>query len=540
MEKRLCPQCQQTFIVSDGDLSYYQRLQVPVPTKCPQCRFQLRMSFRNERFLYRRECALCHQSTLAQYSSDKPYPIYCRTCWWSDRWDPLSFGQEIDWTQPFFPQFSAVKARTPHIALLNDADSENSDFCNRVNKLKSCYMIYDAVGNEQCAYGSGLYGNKDSIDCDYCDRVELCYDTIYSSDCYGLRSARNCAHCRDSAYLVDCVGVSNSLMCVGLRNVQYHYKNKTLTQAEFDRVWKTQQPTQAEFEQFALKIPRRYYNGINNEASSGDFLTNTYHTEQSFQVRASEHCKYCYGVHHTKDSYDYTIWGDQAELMYEDHACGGQCYKIWFGNVVWYGHDTLYCDSCLNGAQYCFGCVGLKNEQYCILNRQYAPEEFSAIQERLIKHMRATKEWGNFFPADLSDFAYNETMAHEFFPLTKQQALVGGWGWQDQLPGTFGQADPAKNIFTCLQCQKNYKLIAQELDFYKQQGITLPINCPDCRHQNRMRYRSPYKLWPRQCMCQQANHNHGGQICTEQFETAYAPDRPELIYCSECFQKEVY
>ncbi|MBI2415774.1 MAG: zinc-ribbon domain containing protein [Candidatus Kerfeldbacteria bacterium] len=529
--QRACVQCHQSFAVFERDQIYYQQLGVPTPTKCPQCRFQLRLSFRNERFLYQRNCQLCHQPTLSQYATDKPYTIYCRQCWWSDQWDPLDFGQVIDWNRSFFEQFAEVKLQVPRLGLLNDADSENSDFCNRVNKLKNCYMIFDAVANESCIYGSGMYGNKDSVDCDYCDRVELCYDCSYCTDSYGLRYSRDSVNCRDSALLVDCVGVSNSLMCVGLRNVQYCYKNKQLTQAEFQTVWNNSNFDKIEFEQFALTIPRRYYQGVHNDDSSGDHLVNTHAVLNSFQVRDSENCGYCYGVHHAKDSYDYTIWGEQAELMYEDHACGGQCSKIWFGNVVWYGHDTLYCDHCLNGAINCFGCVGLKNQQNCILNKQYSPDEYQQLSQRLIEQMRLTGEYGHFFPASLSDFCYNETMAQEFFPLTKQQALASGWQWQDHLPGSYGQADLAKQIYTCAACTKNFRLIAPELKFYQQQGIPLPIRCPDCRHAERMKYRSPYQLYNRQCM---------KPGCPNHFQTAYGPDRPEIIYCEDCYQKEMY
>jgi hypothetical protein len=525
-----CVHCQRAFQITDQDQAYYRRLAVPNPVRCPQCRFQLRMSFRNERFLYQRSCDLCHQAVLSQYSPDKPYVIYCRTCWWSDQWDPLAYGQNMDWSKSFFEQFSDLKLRVPRLALLNDGDSENSEFCNRVNKLKNCYMIFDAVGNENCSYGAGLYGNKDSIDCDYCDRVELCYDCSYCTNCYNLKFSRECVNSRDSEYLLDCVGVSNSLMCVGLRNVEYHYKNKPVSPEEMQRLRKLPHLS-SEFEEFALTIPRRFYRGVNNDSSSGDQLVNTHAVQNSFQVRDSENCSYCYGVHHSKDSYDYTIWGEQAELMYEAHACGGQTARTLFGNVVWYGHDTFYCDHCLNGVVNCFGCVGLKNEKNCILNRQYSTEEYQVTKDKLIAHMQSTGEWGNFFPERLSDFAYNETMAQEFFPLTKEQAIARGWNWQVQLPGTYGKADVTKQIYDCIDCKKNFKLISAELDFYRSQHLPAPTRCPDCRHLARMQYRSPYQLWERECM---------SDGCHNRFQTAYSPERNEIIYCDSCYQKAVY
>lgn len=526
-----CSQCRQSFVITEQDQAYYQRLAVPAPTKCPSCRLQLRLTFRNERTLYSRLCSACSKGILSVYSPDKAYTVYCRECWWSDQWNPLDYGQEIDWERPFFEQFLALKNRVPRIALMNDATGENSDYCNHCYRLKNCYMVFDANDNENTLYSSGTYYVKDSVDCAYCDQCQLCYETSYSTDCYRLQYSRDCSNCRDSAYLVDCVGVSNSLLCVGLRNVEYHYKNQPITPAEFEKLWAKRHELKEEFEQFALTVPRKYYHGIRNEDVSGDYINNSKSIHHSFQVRASEQCAYSDGIFDAKDCYDYTVWGEQAERMYEAHACGGQASDIRFCNIVWHGQDNDYCDQCLNGPKHCFGSVSLKNEQYCILNRQYSATEYQQLRERLIQHMTKTGEWGQFFAPALAPYAYNETMAMEWFPLTKPQALAAGWSWQDQLPGTYGKADPAKQIYACVQCQKNFKLIEPELKFYNQQDIPLPQHCPDCRYAARMRHRPPHQLWDRQCM-------HAG--CQNRFQTAYSPDRKEIIYCDACYKKLVY
>jgi len=37
--------------------------------------------------------------------------------------------------------------------------------------------------------------------------------------------------------------------------------------------------------------------------------------------------------------------------------------------------------------------------------------------------MMKTGEWGEFFPASLSPFGYNETVAQEYFPLSREEVL---------------------------------------------------------------------------------------------------------------------
>jgi hypothetical protein len=41
-------------------------------------------------------------------------------------------------------------------------------------------------------------------------------------------------------------------------------------------------------------------------------------------------------------------------------------------------------------------------------------------------------------------------------------------------------------------------------------------------------------------MCDKKNHFHGKEKCKVEFETSYAPERPEIIYCEKCYQREVY
>ena len=75
-----------------------------------------------------------------------------------------------------------------------------------------------------------------------------------------------------------------------------------------------------------------------------------------------------------------------------------------------------------------------------------------------------------------------------------------------------------------------FKIIPQELEFYKKQNFPIPRLCPDCRHFERIKQRNPLKLWHRKCM---------KPGCTNEFETSYSPDRPEMVYCESCYNNEV-
>lgn len=45
--------------------------------------------------------------------------------------------------------------------------------------------------------------------------------------------------------------------------------------------------------------------------------------------------------------------------------------------------------------------------------------------------MQEAGEWGEFFPEHVSCYGYNESAAHDFFPLDKQEVLKRGWNWSE-------------------------------------------------------------------------------------------------------------
>src|SRR3989338_1872653 len=116
-ETKTCQNCKQPFTIEPEDFLFYDKIRLPPPTWCPECRMQRRMCFRNERVLYPRSCDSCGEKIISMYPSATPFPVYCNACWYSDRWDAGSYAASYDFSAPLFEQFGALLQRVPRVAL---------------------------------------------------------------------------------------------------------------------------------------------------------------------------------------------------------------------------------------------------------------------------------------------------------------------------------------------------------------------------------------------------------------------------------------
>ena len=152
--------------------------------------------------------------------------------------------------------------------------------------------------------------------------------------------------------------------------------------------------------------------------------------------------------------------------------------------------------------------------------------EYEKTVARIIEHMIKDKQWGQFFPASVSTFAYNESAANDYFPLSKEEILKQGFKWKE-IEGA--ENKDAKDALICEVTGKPFRIIPQERAMYEKFGLALPKRSPRQRHLDRVTLRNPMFLWDRKC-----------DKCGMLIRTTYAPDRPEKVYCEKCYLNEVY
>lgn len=522
-----CKQCQQEVKITLEDKAYYLKINVPEPTLCPDCRLQRRLIWRNSSKLYKRKCDLCGKDFIGLFSPDKKLKVYCNDCYWSDKWDDMQNGHDFDFNRTFNEQFAELIRRVPHIAVHNESPV-NSDYSNLGYHNTNCYLCFGSDLSENCYYCTDVYKCRNTFNSYFSQDLELC------SWCINTRLSYNSHYCQESENLQDCYGCfdckncHHCLGCAGLRHKEYYLFNKkvspTLWQQEVKKILAHKNPYEI-YEQAKktwLQVPRNAAIIIKSENCTGNHLINCKNTAVSFDCNEVENAKYCEHIIPTgKDLMDVYGSGAGAELCYE--YIMGYGFNLQYSAICYKGCFNLQYCYFLAGCKDCFGCAVLKKRQYCIFNKQYTKDEYFKLKDKITAHMKKTGEYGEYFHIKCSPFSYNETEAQLFFPLTKQKALDLGYEW---LPEEKKVID--KKLPICVTCGKNFKIIKQETDFLNKQNLPLPIECPDCRFLRLFAMRTPYKLWNRKC-----------DNCGKSIITSYSPDRPEIIYCKECYNKEI-
>lgn len=545
----ICPQCQTNFEITKKDQVFYDRLKVPSPTLCPACRQQRRLSHSNHINLFKRTCDKTKKIIVSCFPEKTSFPVWNQEDWYSKTWDPITLGRDYDFNRPFFDQFADLMKIVPRPALFRAFQfDENSDYSNYCGNDKNCYMLFDSDYCHDCTYSYGINKSKNCMDCFRVKESELCFECVDCVNCYQLYYSQDSENCSSSAFLKNCIGVKNSFFCSNLKNKEYHIFNQPFSKEKYEELMKSLskysavQKYLADWNAFKIKHPQRFMHGVMNENVVGDYLLRCKNAELCFDSMELWDCKYftrSFGS--SKDCMDCDEAGDGIELIYE-------------GNVVGYGsmncqfcfwaipncHDLQYCMHC-GSSNNLFGCFALDRKQYCILNKQYSKEDYETLRTKIIEHMKKTKEYGEFFPSRLSDYAYNLTDAMDFYPMGKEEAIKKGYSWHETpkteyMPATSALPDDSKEaskeitkeILSCENCKKNYKIVEQELHFYKSWHLPLPKKCFYCRHKARIEERNKRKLYDRTC-----------DQCRAPIKTTYSSDMPYKVFCESCYQKSL-
>jgi hypothetical protein len=554
-----CVVCSKLFEVTLDEINFIFKVSpevngvkypLPLPQECPECRLVHRVIHRNEQNFYAAKSAKSGNSIVSMYAPDSAraqnYKVWLHEEWWSDDWDAMDYGQDFDFNRSFFEQFMELNCKIPRVNLVQ-VSNQNCAYTTGVAYSSNCHLISCSEYCEDCYYGKLIQNSRNIIDSNYVYDSELCYG------CFDIKNCYNCAYVYYSQNSKDCLfsenlkGCSNCCLCTDLNNKEYYFDNKSCSKEEYEQKVAqllgshTQVQKTLEYLNY-LRVNRvhKFANITNSEDSAGDFISNCRNCVDCYDINDSEDCKNVVVGVQAKDVMDCSNVYIKPELCYQVMGSLGN-YKVSFCLYTFESSEVMYSQFVYNAANL-FGCVGLRKKEYCILNKQYTKEEYETLLPQIIEYMKSTGEWGKMFLSSTSPFAYNETVAYEYMPLSREEALNRGYDWKDMpvkeitqfnysVPDNLSEvADDIVNaVLNCDDCDKNYKIIKQELDKLRQFKLPIPRCCPACRHKRRTQLRNPYKLYDRQCI-----------ECGTAVKSTYGVDRTEKIYCEKCYLDAIY
>lgn len=558
--KYTCPQCEASYDVNDLDLAFLEKLSPIIkgerydylpPKLCHDCRSQRRLAVRNESKLYYRSCDLTGEKFVSLYPADSPYTVYKEEVWWSDEWNAMDYGRDMDFSRPFFEQFNELRLAVPRRGMQQDGTVENCDYTTYTSGCKNCYLMFSSGYCEDVYNSSWMVMCNSSADCYSCLSCELIYECVDCVNCYNCFFLQDCYGCQDSYFLENCRNCHHCIACKNLRSKGYHIFNQPVSKEQYEEMKEELHnggmiEMKKKFAEWSKEVPTLYAHLLSSENCTGNMIEHASNCYNCFDVilgaQDMRHCQVCGWK--GKDMMDCFGTGRESELMYEvSGALTSQ--RLGFSCNVQMSSDCYYCE-CIKHCKYCFGCIGLNHAKFCILNKQYSKEQYEELVPRLIEHMKRTGEWGENVPIVYCPFPYNETIAMEYFPLKKEEALARGFKWKDEvvripdvekivssskIPLTIDKV-PDEILNWAIKCEltgKPYVITAQELVFYRKMRLPIPNLHPDQRHINRKNRRLPARTWNRYCF-----------KCNCALKTPYSPETPYKIYCDECFLNEAY
>lgn len=433
VEWKTCPWTGEEFAIFQWDIDQLKLLSpivgwitydLPTPTLSPKARMIQRMMRRNERWLYKTNSPLSNKPVITTYHPLLGYQSVTSLERMSDEFDAAKYGIDYNPDHPFIEQYTQLLIQTPKVGSIT-INNENGDYNTYSSDCKNVYLCCDCMRCEDNYYTTTVKYVRDGVDLlqvHNSDTVVECFNSDHLTKCM---YARYCQKCYDCGFLYTCTNCTNCWFSHMINDKSDYLFNKPATPEEITAV-KEQLKTWSGFKKlydkfmtmFDHEFPRPADWSINCEDSFGSNIYDSKGCFYSFDSHDLESCRYCHVWEFNKDCMDCTIFNPQSSLNYQ-HICGWWWTSqsiVW--TVVRDSKQAYYCEFPMH-CDHILGCINLSRSSYSILNKQYSPEQREHLATQIIQELQESWQWWEFFPNKLCPFAYNDSVAMDYFPVHK-------------------------------------------------------------------------------------------------------------------------
>ncbi len=295
--------------------------------------------------------------------------------------------------------------------------NENNDYADICFWVKNCYLSFSVWwGCENVLYSLVVYANCNNVynSCfitKNCNNISNSVNITESMNVFYSSDIVNSSNIRFSNNLVGC---EECIDCENLVNQKYSIHNIQFTKESY----------QTEKSKLLSKCV--------------DFTQNKW---LIWWVRLSDDVENAYLVSRIIHGRNLICmeWVDCAEYMFDSMESWLNSSHFYWVLSSWTQSEHIYCSlliACssfvfysfsLENCSFCVGCIGLKNKSYCILNKQYTKEERYIEVDKIFWQMNEDGVLGDFFPATMNPFYFNDTAAYLIDPSFTKEEVIAKW-----------------------------------------------------------------------------------------------------------------
>ncbi len=544
---RVCEETGESFEITAKDIEMCRLLKMPLPKTVWWARMRQKRSFLGGFDLFRRSLP-DGRSIVTMYDPESFATFIPSEEWYSDTFDPFSYGIAIDPTQPFLTQWDLFSHGMPRAALMTDAKSVGSEWSIYYLNLKNGYNCWGTWDSEDILYADQTLNSKHSSDLSLSKDCEWCYDSVMCKKCARVSYSERCQNSMDLLFCLACRNCSDCFGSTNLRNKRFVFLNEQLDGDEYKkRIAEIDLTDATVVEAWRTKIHQDVWNKAircgesmtNVQNAVGDDIENS-RDVYGVSVFDSERVYHCMLTWSGKDCYD-SIGGLKFELCAND-LCSVESSNMRMDILCLNSINLEYSEFCDN-CEDCFGCIGLRHKKFCIFNRQYTEEEYWPLVDAIKTAMLERGEYGDFFPHQMNPIAFNASHAMALWPTEEQEARRIGMRWYSFNDEKNGEASAMSELpqrlvdttdaildqkFRCPATSRIFRYVKPELDFHRTMNLALPRVHPSIRRYGRAAQQFAMRLHHRSC-----------DKCGAGMQSRIPDSHKGTVYCQKCYEELV-
>ncbi len=357
--------------------------------------------------------------------------------WFEQQSKFTEYGIDYDFNKSFFENFEILMKKMPWPNVYHySMENENADYADILRMSKNVYLSKVVI--QDCSNVLYSYVVKENSH-NVFNSVFVIWnnDNIYWSfwvfNSFNVFYSKYIVNSSDIWFSTNLIGCKECIFCDWLENASYCINNVQYSKEEYEKKKQEILSQKEKFEDWYNNLNAKWKN-FGSQNVDWEFVVNSQDVQQWYFGYNIKNWNKFFFIGGTNGDEDFE-WLMFAWSPYLREAYNSSMFwdteKVYFSWLVGTGYDIWY-SMYVHNIKYCFGCIGLMDKEFCILNKQYTKEEYFEMKKKILNQM--DKEWTlwKYFPASLNLFYFNETWADILWNFDKQEIISEWYKWNEE------------------------------------------------------------------------------------------------------------